>query len=63
MEDNDEPILVNSPFDRLPVCGCDSGRGPKPTKAQIAACKLRRGPCSKSYAETASPQPLPEPPK
>lgn len=38
-------IEVNGPFERIPVCGCDSGKGDPPTKLQRLECKLRGGPC------------------
>lgn len=39
------PIECNLPFERIPECACDPGRGPIPTKAKRLECKLS-GPCS-----------------
>ena len=43
-----EKIPVNSPWARVPQCGCDPGHGPAPTKLKMLECKLRGGPCQKS---------------
>jgi len=32
----------------VPMCGCDPGHGPAPTKLKMLECKLRGGPCQKS---------------
>lgn len=39
-------MKCNLPFERLPVCSCDKGSGPPPTKLQRLECKMRRGPCA-----------------
>jgi len=43
-----EKIPVNDPWERVPMCGCDPGHGPAPTKLKMLECKLRGGPCQKS---------------
>lgn len=37
--------IINSPFDRVPVCSCDPGIGDPPTRKMMLECKLRGGPC------------------
>lgn len=49
------PQPVNLPFERVPVCACDPGRGPKPTSLQILECKARRGPCSPQNNDPQTP--------
>ena len=44
-ENDDEKIETVLPFDQLPVCGCDSGKGDPPTKLQMLECRARGGPC------------------
>lgn len=44
-----EPIQL--PFERLPVCACDPGIGPKPARQQTLECELRGGPCSPNYTK------------
>jgi hypothetical protein len=46
MGDNME---VNLPFERLPVCSCDSGNGSPPSKQRMLECRLSGGPCSPNY--------------
>lgn len=43
-----EPI--NLPFERVPVCACDSGFGPPPSREKRVLCdELDLGPCSEGY--------------
>ncbi len=52
MNDNKpEPIECNLPFERFPVCACDAGFGPKPSRAKGMRCWLSGGPCSPGYYE------------
>lgn len=45
-------VDINMPFERLPVCACDLGHGPMPTRLHRLECKARRGPCAERYAPT-----------
>jgi hypothetical protein len=45
-------IEVSLPFERPPVCACDPGFGPPPSKAKRVLCEeLDLGPCSEGYYE------------
>jgi len=42
------PIECNSPWQRVPQCGCDLGSGEPPTKLKRMECQLRGGPCAEN---------------
>jgi hypothetical protein len=54
--DDAEPIPCNLPFERLPACHCDTGKGDPPTKLQMMECRIRGGMCAPDYFER-NPQP------
>lgn len=41
--------VCNLPFERVPVCDCDKGKGPPPSRSQQLRCRLSGGPCSPTY--------------
>jgi|HubBroStandDraft_6_1064221.scaffolds.fasta_scaffold00175_43 hypothetical protein len=47
-----DEIKCNLPFERVPVCACDPGVGPAPSKQQQLECKLRGGQCSLTHVFT-----------
>ena len=55
MADDVEPISVNLPWERVPVCACDKGVGPPPTKQQMMECKIRNGPCREGAEQETQP--------
>lgn len=53
--DEPEPLECNLPFERLPVCACDTGKTP-PTKLQRLECRMRLGPCAPRHEGSSEPE-------
>ena len=41
----DDTTEVNLPFERVPQCACDDGKGEPPSRIKRLECKMRGGPC------------------
>ena len=53
---SDNATQCNSPWERVPTCGCDMGIGAAPTKQQRLECRMRGGPCSPRHVATVDEQ-------
>lgn len=59
----EDEIEVNLPFERIPVCACDPGKGQPPTRKFMLECRLKDGPCAAGYYDRHPEANIPATPK